>query len=197
MKIVVKVEHLPVVVRFSSPFERLDDLEKHLETLSHRKVAPKIFRCQKSMTAELLGLSEIGLDQAAGGVRALHHSAPLLGQGVHTIQLTEQITGPVVLPTTSPPPDESSRLVILLRPELVMEMGDQQSTFGRFGSGHFSGVLRREPSRLVDVLVLRPEAVTYSIHRNETLPSPYPRRRTLSRRPTRKHSAASSRINSS
>ncbi len=144
MKIVVKVEHLPVVVRLPSPLEWLDDLEEYLEALSHRKVAPKIFRCQKSMAAELLCLSEIGLDQAAGGVRALHDSAPLLGQRVHTIQLTEQITGPVVGPTTSPPPDQSSRLVILLRPELVMEMGDEQSTFGRFfgrfGSSHFPSV---------------------------------------------------------
>ena len=156
MKIVVKVEHLPVVVGLPSPLERFDDLEQHLETLSHRKVAPKIFRCQKSMAAELLSLSEIGLDQAAGGVRALHDSAPLLGQGIHTIQLTEQITGPVVRPTTSPLPDESSRLVILLRPELVMEMGDQQSTFGRFGSGHFPAVLRRQPSRLVAMAVVTP-----------------------------------------
>ncbi len=79
MQIVVKVEHLPVVVRRPSPLERLDDLEEHSETLSHRKVTPKIFRLQKTITAELLGLSEVGLDQAASGVRALHDSAPLRG----------------------------------------------------------------------------------------------------------------------
>ena len=138
---VVKVEHLSVVVCLPSPLERLDDLEEHLETLSHRKVTSKIFRCQKSLAAELLGFPEVGLDQAAGGVRALHDSAPLLGQGAQTIQLAEEIAGPVVRPTTSPLPDESGSQVIFLRPELVMEMRDEQSTFGRFfgrfGSSHF------------------------------------------------------------
>ena len=141
---VVKVEHLPVVVCPPSPLERLDDFEEHLETSSHRKVIPKIFRCQKSTATELLGFPEIGLDQAAGGVCALHHSAPLLGQGAQTIQLVEEIAGPVVRPTTAPLPDESGGQGIFLRPELVMEMRDEQSTFGRFfgrfGSGHFPSV---------------------------------------------------------
>ena len=138
---VVKVEHLPVVVCPPSPLERLDDFEEHLETLSHRKVTSKIFRCQKSLAAELLGLPEIGFDQAAGGVRTLHNLASLLGQGAKTIQLAEEIAGPVVRPTTSPLPDDIGSQVIFLRPELVMEMRDEQSTFarffGRFGSGHF------------------------------------------------------------
>ncbi len=146
MKIVVKVEHLPVVVRFPCPLERLYDLEEHLETLSHRKVIPKIFGCQESTAAELMRLPEMGLDQTAGGVRALHGSAPLLGQGAHAIQLAEEIAGPVVLHIITPPPDKLGRLAIFVRPELVMEMGDQQSAFGRFGSGHFPAALLQQPS---------------------------------------------------
>ena len=125
MQIVVEVEHLPVVVRLPCPLERLDNLEERLEALSHRKVITEIFGREKSAAAELLSLPEVGLDQAAGRVGALHDSASLVRQGTQTLQLAEEITGPVVLSAAAPLPDECGRPAIFLRPELVMKMGDQ------------------------------------------------------------------------
>ena len=138
MEIVVKIEHLPIVFRLPSPFERLDDLEEHLEALRHRKVFSNILGFQKATAADLLGLPKTGLDQATGGVRALHESAALIGQNAETIQLVEELTGPVGSLSVTPTPHESGRPVIFLRPELVMKMGDQRSAVGRFGFRHFS-----------------------------------------------------------
>jgi len=137
VEIVVEVEHFSIVFRVPSSLERLYDLEKHRKTLCHGELPSKILNIQKSTAAELLRLPKIGLDQSAGRVGVLHDSAALFGQGCQAIQVPEEIGGPILFTPTPPLPDELSSFEIFLRPELIMEMGHQQSTIGRFGFGHF------------------------------------------------------------